>query len=91
MRAYGKFVLILPMEGKDTTESGIYLLNGIGDVKNHGTVVSIGPDCQQYSQDASQSMRLKVGDKVIHGQAIKFPNGGKDYLIVKEDDILVIL
>ena len=84
MKAYGKFVLIRPFESKDTTESGIYLPNGIGDQKNHGSVVAIGPDC-------TGTKILKVGDHVIHGQAIKFPHDGVDYLIVKEDDILVIL
>ena len=90
MKAYGKFVLISPAEGKDTTESGIYLPNGVGDQKNHGTIVSVGPDCQ-IDGIKLNGPRLKVGDHVIHGQAIKFPHDGKDYLIVKEEDILVIL
>ena len=84
MKAYGKFVLIRPFESKDTTESGIYLPNGVGDQKNHGTVVSVGLSC-------GKEQRIEVGDRVIHGQAIKFPHDGVDYLIVKEDDILVIL
>ena len=90
MKAYGKFVLIRPFESKDTTESGIYLPNGVGDQKNHGTIVSVGPDCE-FDGSNTNTRRLKEGDRVIHGQAIKFPHDGVDYLIVKEDDVLVIL
>jgi co-chaperonin GroES (HSP10) len=90
MQAYGKFVLIRPAVGKDTTDSGLYIPNGAGDFKNRGTIVSVGLGCTQDGNNTN-SFRLKVDDKVIYGSSIKFPHNGEDFLVVKEEDVFVVL
>ena len=65
-----------------TTASGI-LLGEAKEKPNTATIESVGPDVKN----------LKKGDRVIYREysATELKYEGKDYLIIKEEDILATL
>ena len=65
-----------------TTASGI-LLGEAKEKPNTATVESIGPDVKN----------IKKGDRILYREysATELKYDGKDYLIVKEEDVLAIL
>lgn len=65
-----------------TTASGI-LLGEAKEKPNTATVESVGPDVKN----------LKKGDRVIYREysATELKYEGKDYLIIKEEDVLATL
>jgi len=86
-------VVIEPMAQEEITKFGIVLPETISKEKSQeGIVVAIGPG-KLNDKGERVPMSIKTKDKVLftkYGpQEIKI--GGKDYLIVKEDDIIAII
>lgn len=85
-------VVIEPLEAEDKTSGGIYLPDTAKEKPQMGKVVAAGPG--KFS-DAGQkiAMEVKVNDKILYGKYsgtdVNFD--GKDYLIMRESDILAIL
>lgn len=87
-------VVIEPMAQEEVTKFGIMLPETISKEKSQeGIVVAIGPGKFNEDGDKRIGMSVKIGDKVLFTkyspQEIKV--GGKDYLIMKEDDIIAII
>lgn len=87
-------VIIEPMAQEETTKFGIVLPDTAGKEKSQeGTVVAVGPGKYNEDGDKRIEMSVKKGDKVLFskysGQEIKVD--GKEYLIVKEGDIIAII
>jgi len=80
-------VVIEPKEAETRTASGLYIPDTAKEKPQQGTVVAAGPG----SKD--EAMELKVGDKVLYGKyaGTEVSVDGKDYLIVKQSDILAVL
>jgi len=80
-------VLVEPMAAETQTTSGIFITNTAKEKPQKGTVVAVGNGTKDHS------MTVKVGDTVLYGKYagtdLKFE--GKDYLIMREDDILAII
>ena len=80
-------VLIKMIESEETTKSGIILSSGSKEKPQIAEVVAVGPGTEETK------MNVKVGDKVIinkySGTEVKFE--GKEYTIVKQEDILAIV
>ena len=80
-------VLVLPMEAEEKTSSGIFIPDTAKEKPQRGEVVAVGP-----GKDGNL-MTVQVGDIVLYGkyagQELNFE--GHEYLIMREDDILVIL
>ena len=80
-------VLILPMPAEEKTIGGIIIPDTAKEKPQQGTVVAAGPGKKD------EPMELKVGDVVIYGKyaGTEVSVDGKDYLIMKQSDILAIL
>lgn len=80
-------VLVEPAAAETTTASGIIIPDTAKEKPQKGTVVAIG------NGKKDQPLTVKVGDTVLYGKYsgtdLKFE--GKDYLIMREDDILAII
>ncbi len=80
----GENVLIEPAKADTKTASGIVLPDTSEEKPQEGLVVAIGED---------KKIRVKVGQKVIYskysGNEIKV--GEKEYLLVKNEDILAVV
>ncbi len=79
-------VLVEPHEAEVKTTSGIIIPESAQEKPQKGTVVAVG----EGKKD--EPLTVKVGDVVLYGKyagtELKFD--GKDYLIMREDDILLI-
>jgi chaperonin GroES len=79
--------VIKPATAEETTKGGIIIPDTAKEKPQRGEVVAVGP-----GKDGNL-MTVQVGDVVLYGkyagQEINFE--GDDYLIMREDDVLIIL
>jgi len=80
-------VLIKPEEAEDKTVSGIIIPDSAKEKPQRGTVMAAGPGTKE------EKMEVKVGDSVLYGKysGTELNFDGKDYLIMKQSDILAII
>lgn len=80
-------VLIEPNAAETTTASGIIIPDTAKEKPQEGTVIAVG------NGKVDEPMTVKAGDKVLYGKysGSELKLDGKDYLIVKESDLLGIL
>jgi len=80
-----------PAETK--TASGLYIPETAQEKPQHGTVVAVGPGKHADLTGNLIPMTIKVGDKVVYGKygGQEFSWEGKEYLIMRESDVFVIL
>jgi len=80
-------VLIEPMAAETTTAAGIIIPDNAKEKPQKGIVVAVGTGTKD------EPLTVKEGDKVLYGKyagtELKFE--GKDYLIMREADILAIV
>ena len=80
-------VVIIPADAEETTKGGIIIPDTAKEQPQRGEVVAVGPGKE------GNLMTVKVGDLVLYGkyagQKVDFQ--GQEYLIMREDDILVVL
>jgi chaperonin GroES len=76
-------VVAVKQEAKAQTASGLYLPDSAKEKPVSATVVAIGPDVKQ----------VKVGDHIVYKDYVvtELKIGDKDYLIIKEEDILATI
>ena len=80
-------VVIEPKAAETQTASGLFIPDTAKEKPQQGTVVAAGPGKKD------EPMEVKVGDVVIYGKyaGTEVAVDGKDYLIMKQSDILAIL
>ncbi|WP_010249170.1 co-chaperone GroES [Myroides injenensis] len=80
-------VLIEPLPAETKTASGIFIPDTAKEKPSKGTVVAVGNGTKDHD------MTVKVGDTVLYGKyaGTELKYEGKDYLIMREDDILAIV
>jgi len=80
-------VLVEPAAAETTTASGIIIPDTAKEKPQRGTVVAVGNGKKDYT------MPVNVGDTVLYGKyaGTDLKLEGKDYLIMREDDILAII
>ena len=87
MKPINDRVVIKPAPAEETTKGGIIIPDTAKEKPQRGEVVAVGP-----GKDGND-MTVKSGDIVLYGkysgQELNYE--GEDYLIMREDDILVIL
>jgi len=80
-------VLIEPIAAETKTASGIIIPDSAKEKPQQGIVVALGKGLKD------QPMTVKKGDKVLYakyaGSELSFD--GKDYLIMRESDILAVV
>jgi chaperonin GroES len=78
-------VLIEPKEAEEKTASGIIIPDSAKEKPQKGVVVAVGDGKKD------EPMSVKEGDHVIYGKfaGTEITIDDKDYLIMREDDILL--
>ena len=80
-------VLIEPAEAETKTASGLYIPDTAKEKPQRGTVIAVG--CGKKDEP----MELKKGDVVLYGKyaGTEINVEGKDYLMMRQSDVLAIL
>lgn len=80
-------VVVKPAPAEEKTQGGIIIPDTAKEKPQRGEVVAAGPGKE------GNLMTVKVGDIVLYGKYAgqQVTLDGQDYLIMREDDILVIL
>lgn len=87
MRPINDRVLVKPAPAEEKTAGGIIIPDTAKEKPQRGTVIAVGPGKEDHA------MTVKVDDTVLYGKYAgqEISHKGEDYLIMKEDDILIIL
>jgi chaperonin GroES len=92
LKPLGDRVVVEPIEQQEQTSTGIFLPETAKEKPQEGKVVAAGPGARKENGDRI-SMDVNVGDTVLYakysGTTIKLQ--GKEYLILKESDVLAIV
>ena len=87
MKPINDRVVVKPAPADTKTKGGIIIPDTAKEKPQRGEVVAVGPGKDGYL------MTVQIGDIVLYGkyagQELNYE--GQDYLIMREDDILVIL
>lgn len=80
-------VLVEPKEAEEKTASGLYIPDTAKEKPQRGKVVAVG------AGKKDEPMEVKVGDEVLYGKysGTEISVDGKDYLIMKQSDILAVV
>jgi len=80
-------VVIEPKEAETKTASGLYIPDTAKEKPQQGKVVAVG------NGKKDEPMELKVGDIVLYGKyaGTEVTVDGKDYMIMKQSDVLAVL
>jgi chaperonin GroES len=80
-------VLIEPVAAEQTTASGIIIPDTAKEKPQRGKVIAVG------TGKPDEPLTVKVGDTVLYGKyaGTDISLEGKDYLIMRETDILAII
>ena len=85
-------VLIEPLDEKEEKIGSIYIPDTAKEKPNEGKVVSTGPG--KIADDGKiVPMEVKAGQRVLYGKysGTEIKESGKEYLIVRESDILAVI
>ena len=87
MKPINDRVVVKPAPAEEKTAGGIIIPDTAKEKPQRGEVIAVGPGKDD------NAMTVKPGDLVLYGkysgQELQYE--GTDYLIMREDDILVIL
>lgn len=87
MKPINDRVVVKPAQADEKTSGGIIIPDTAKEKPQKGEIIAVGP-----GKDGNL-MTVQIGDKVLYGkysgQELHFE--GHDYLIMREDDILVVL
>ena len=80
-------IVIKPAPAEEKTKGGIIIPDTAKEKPQRGEVVAVGPGKDDIK------MTVKVGDIVLYGKysGQELSYEGIDYLIMREDDVLVII
>lgn len=85
-------IVVEPLEEESKTAGGIYLPDTAKEKPQKGRVVAVGPG-RQLEGGGTAPLSVSKGDAVLYskygGTEIKL--NGKEYLILREDDVLAII
>lgn len=92
VKPLGDRIIIEAAPAETKTASGIYIPETAQEKPQYGTVVAVGPG-RYADSGALIPMTVKAGDKVIYGKFAgqEFPIEGKDYLVMRESDVYVVV
>lgn len=80
-------VIVEPAAAETQTASGIFIPDTAKEKPQKGIVLAVG------SGKIDEPMTVKIGDTVLYGKyaGTELKLEGKDYLIMREEDILAII
>lgn len=87
MKPINDRVVVKPAPAEEKTKGGLILPDNAKEKPQRGEVVAVGP-----GKDG-KALTVQVGDIVLYGKYAgqEISHEGQDYLIMREDDILIIL
>lgn len=87
MKPVNDRVVVKPAAADDKTKGGIIIPDTAKEKPQSGTVIAVGP-----GKDGNP-VSVSEGDTVLYGKYAgqEFSHEGEDYLIMREDDILIII
>jgi chaperonin GroES len=87
IKPLGDRVLIQPNVAETKTASGIIIPDTAKEKPQRGVVVAVGPG------KPDEPTTVKVGDEVLYGKyaGTELSLEGKDYLMMRESDLLAII
>ncbi|ODS31771.1 MAG: chaperonin GroES [Candidatus Scalindua rubra] len=82
-------VVVEPLEAEEKTQGGIVLPDSAKEKPTKGKIISVG-EGRLLDNGKRAALLVKKGDQVLYGKyaGTEITVGGKDYLILKESDIL---
>jgi len=80
-------VLVEPMQAEEKTASGIIIPDTAKEKPSKGKVVAVGKGTKD------EEMQVKAGDVVLYGKyaGTELNIDGKDYLMMRQSDILAVI
>lgn len=87
------YIVVEPEKQENKTKSGIVLPETVEKERpQQGKVIAVGPGKITESGKRAE-MQVKAGDKVLFSKysPTEVKVDGKEYLVIKEDDILAII
>lgn len=80
-------VLVEPQAAEEKTASGIIIPDTAKEKPQRGKIVAAGPGTKD------EKMEVKVGDIVLYGKyaGTELTIDGKDYLIMRQSDVLAVI
>ncbi len=87
MKPINDRVVVKPSPAEEKTAGGIIIPDTAKEKPQRGEIVAVGP-----GKDGNK-LTVKVGDTVLYGKYAgqELSYEGNDYLIMREDDVLVVL
>jgi chaperonin GroES len=87
MKPISDRVIIKPAPADEKTTGGIIIPDTAKEKPQRGEVIAVGPGKKDHI------MTVKKGDKVLYGRysGQEITHEGTDFIIMREDDILVVL
>lgn len=85
-------IVVEPLEETEEMRGGLYIPDTAKEKPQQGTVVAVGPG-RRTEQGELVAVEISKGDRVLYGKysGTEVTVDGKDYLIVKESDVLAVL
>lgn len=87
MKPINDRVVVKPADAEERTAGGLIIPDTAKEKPQRGEVIAVGPGKKDVT------MTVKKGDIVLYGkysgQELNYK--GQDYLVIKQDDILVVL
>ena len=87
MKPINDRVVVKPAPAEEKTKGGIIIPDTAKEKPQKGKIIAVGPGKEDIK------MTVSVGDTVLYGKYAgqELTYEGSDYLIMREDDILIIL
>jgi chaperonin GroES len=80
-------IVVKPLPAEERTKGGIIIPDTAKEKPQQGEVIAVGPGKEGIQ------LNIHIGDRVLYGKYAgqELNYDGEDYLIMREDDILVVL
>ena len=84
-------IVLEPAQNEEITKGGIFLPSAAQEKQQMGTVIAVG--CGGTVDGKEIQMKVKTGEKVIYANysGSEFKLDGKNYVIIRQSDILAVL
>jgi chaperonin GroES len=85
-------VLVEALEAAEKTAGGLYIPDNAKEKPQKGKIIAVGPG-KASDNGTLIKLEVKVGDTVLYGKysGTEVNVDGKDYLIMRESDLLAVL
>ena len=92
IKPLGDRVLVEALEAEEVSKSGIIIPDTAKERPSEGKVVAVGPG-RRTDEGERVEPEVKKGDRVLYGKysGTEVKVGDKEYLILRETDILAVL